>query len=1411
MVVNEDDSGENRTVTVDITSAPSEVTAGSEVSVEAELASEAGVATNQSIEFLVDGDVVENRSVELRPTDAEYNVSAQSGVALSDDAIYVIDDGTIVGIDRTTGEMISEFDAPEGSRKGLAYGNGSIWFADAASSSFDGEIVELNPETGTVRSRLEGYGYDPYGLAYENGSLWVSEVTGNNVRELNPETGEQRSRFDVRADLNNGPNGLAYRNDTLWVGTARPSELAQFTTDGELLQRTGKHDAGDGGLAADQTALYGPDTDGDLDVLRRFDGADPAGGPQATETFVYQTEATDVPEITAEVVSETSNDTAVVSVRENASFKVDIDESATDTRVLADGNLSLVANVTNVGGSTATQTIEANLENDTETAGVSLGPGTTESIEFRFDQVTAAPGSYTVEVRSEDDTVNLTVDVVQDAFFDVGITSVNDQVVAGDDVGVTATTENIGGVEDTRDVEFSLNDTLIETETVTLAPGEDRELNFTANTTEDDVGTVNVSIDTADEFTREKVTILGPPEFQVEIDENGSDAAVVSGTNATIVANVTNTGETAGTQSIGLDFAEITERKDIQIKPGTTETIEFTLEEVPLAAGTYTANVDSDDDLDSLEIEVVSKPNSEVRTLEFNETVTAGDTLTVTASVENDGGVAATTDLEFSFNDTLVETRENVTLSSNETGEFTVTVPTTETDIGTRNLTVRTGDDDATDSVSVVAPAEFQVETLDTPDVVAEGEAFEVTAGVTNAGGTSATRNTTLFVDDEPVATRNVTLAEGETATVVFDAVSIDDSGESTVEVVTDQDTETSSITVEAPGELALSELDIAGDGSETTVTDGAVKDVTVQVENVGGTETTTEITLRVVDGPTETLSRNESITLAGGDSATVTFEEVTGELGAGAYDVTISSGSDELGGDVTVEGPSKALPESVPGEYPAVNAGALIEGDEGAVAFEVRNELDRTEEFTLGLEIRDSTDSSTVSEATRTIELDADEDGTVTFTKPVSELDAGFYEYEVNFVPREQGTPPTGGFIEVLESEDELTVAAFDGEEARPDPAGPGTGVTVSATALDQRGDPVDAGENVTFEVIDGSGEMSSVDGETGANGRVQATYTPNVSDAGSEVSVRIAAGDPDAGDTLAGADTTVSFDVEEPRFDEIADVTAAPDPAEPGDTVEVTARGIDQFGTDFPGEPVEFEVVQGNQENLNVVRNTTSDNAPLVAEYQTDDADAGSTVTVEITAENADVETTASFAVAEPDPASLSVDIDEDASDSTVTPGENVTVVASVTNDGERTARRNVTLERDGQALTEENVTFPANETTSVSFEYPVGDSEPAGEREVVLAAGDARDSLVVTTQPATENFVVEDVVTPDLVDAGGTLTAESTVRNDGDAAGSQSIELRVGGTVVDTENVTLDPGASRTVTLSATVDATAVRRTA
>ena len=256
-------------------------------------------------------------------TAESMSLPAQNGLAIDGDTAYLTSarrNGEIRQIDLADRTVVNTFDAPAGRAIGLAYGDGSLWFADGVDPDYDGQILELDPDTGDVRSSIET-SYDPRGLAFGNGSLWVVDITVNRVIEYAPD-GSGRGQFDVQGPTESTtPRGLAYFDGSLWVGDYCYSEhgcvasVYEFDTDGTLLQETeqraipGDENGGYGGLATTDTTLYGPDDTGELAALRTLS----SDGSTPTAAFDVSPESPTTGELVSFDASASSSDGEIVS------------------------------------------------------------------------------------------------------------------------------------------------------------------------------------------------------------------------------------------------------------------------------------------------------------------------------------------------------------------------------------------------------------------------------------------------------------------------------------------------------------------------------------------------------------------------------------------------------------------------------------------------------------------------------------------------------------------------------------------------------------------------------------------------------------------------------------------------------------------------------------------------------------------------------------------------------------------------------------------------------------------------------------------------------------------------------------------------------------------------------------------
>jgi len=177
-------------------------------------------------------------------------------------------------------------------------------------------------------------------------------------------------------------------------------------------------------------------------------------------------------------------------------------------------------------------------------------------------------------------------------------------------------------------------------------------------------------------------------------------------------------------------------------------------------------------------------------------TITAGETATVTATVDNRGETAVDRTLELEANRDVVTTE---TVSVDGTDSRTVTFSFQPTDIGEYDIEVA---DAGTESVAVdVQPeqAAFQLSDLRVEDsTITQGDTVTVSATVRNDGDEQESQEILLDIDGTD-RTETVTLAGDESEDIELDIETTElEPGDYTYSLATDDDELTGDLTVEA-------------------------------------------------------------------------------------------------------------------------------------------------------------------------------------------------------------------------------------------------------------------------------------------------------------------------------------------------------------------------------------------------------------------------------------------------------------------------------------------------------------------------------------------------------------------------------------------------------------------------------------
>jgi len=319
---------------------------------------------------------------------------------------------------------------------------------------------------------------------------------------------------------------------------------------------------------------------------------------------------------------------------------------------------------------------------------VTLSAGETKQTTFTFDAPGAGEYQYAVVAEGEVIT-KWSVDVLESPTFDVEEMSVDSTSVQGDDANVTMRLVNEGDYRAERTVVIKLADETVAERSISLGGNTDKTVSMSVPTANLEPGVHEFTVTVDDEKATGDFQVLKPATFTV--DELGGELNVTRGTNATIEATVTNTGEVAGTQTVSVRGLEIDGiERTVSLDHKESKTVEFTVPTDELSAGTYSYSVVTQND----EVTAADRGENETSTrlrvrdgyfkvsyIRGDDLVNIGDPITLAANVTNTGDATDTQNLKVGIDlvggptPELIGVSKNVTLEPGEetSVEFRIT------------------------------------------------------------------------------------------------------------------------------------------------------------------------------------------------------------------------------------------------------------------------------------------------------------------------------------------------------------------------------------------------------------------------------------------------------------------------------------------------------------------------------------------------------------------------------------------------------------------------------------------------------------------------------------------------------------------------------------------------------------------
>ena len=582
--------------------------------------------------------------------------------------------------------------------------------------------------------------------------------------------------------------------------------------------------------------------------------------------------------------------------------------------------------------------------------------------------VTAA-GSGTARAASEFD-----VEIVENSY--------PEEMVAGEAETITARITNTGDRKDSQVIRVNFG---VDQEPVELPPDESTTVDLTIDTSERDAGNNLVEVSSDDDEDGVRVDMLTPPYVVVEVV--GTNEPVVEGRDIEVTFDTHNTGE-ADTGMVesppgdpedddypivedkGLLVWKAEEKgtftrtivdeefESISVAGESTSTQSISFETEAKGERTIVVTIAGADETDSVEVQVVEElpPTFEVEIGEIGDGK-EGEDLEVTVDVTNVGHSEGTKEVTLDLGRAGSTTVE-VTAGEAETVTETVNVPTVHGSAGENALTVRTENDEVSETVELAENAFFEVDLVSHNSPIPQEFAFEFEVGVTNSGGVAGQGTVEAVVqeiipeDDEETepqqigsASANVELDSGASTTVDL-AADVGTAEFDTYEAVIDSgdQTVTQEVEVAETGYIDVSDVTL-----NTPVAAGEDVEVTTTLTNVGNASTTETLSVSLGDVAEQSSeivldvdeSTEESFTFgtAGGDAGEHTLRVAT-ESASTTQQITINEaqsddgsedGDGDGGGDGNGDGDDNSAVEESDDSAPGFGVGTAIASLGGA------------------------------------------------------------------------------------------------------------------------------------------------------------------------------------------------------------------------------------------------------------------------------------------------------------------------------------------------------------------------------------------------------------------------------------------------------------------------------------------------
>lgn len=363
---------------------------------------------------------------------------------------------------------------------------------------------------------------------------------------------------------------------------------------------------------------------------------------------------------------------------------------------------------------------------------------------------------------------------------------------------------------------------------------------------------------------------------------------------------------------------------------------------------------------------------------------------------------------------------ETLNLTSAETG--LVETDHVIDERGDYELTVTTGDDSFSQSITVGDAAEYEIVELDLNEQLGNEDTIDVGVTIENTGDLAGQQTVELYFDHQLMdAYEGLTIEGGETQTIHLEGTVHGEIGDSiNISVHTDDDIEYQSATIVEGAYFAVDVLE-----DPVLVGEGDVAKVPVHIENVGEATVTRSVELKLRDSLTTVA---KEVQLAGGESTDITIPLDTASLDRGVHNATVTTGD-----DIQVV----AIEVVTPANYSIEGPDEPVEAAESTVA-EIPMSVTNVGEAPGNQSIAFALDGEVVA-TIDAVELDPGESTDLLLEVPTDTIDIGLHQGTIM-----SDDDNASAVIEVVAASVALS---FSEVTIEPSPVDPGEAITVTVT----------------------------------------------------------------------------------------------------------------------------------------------------------------------------------------------------------------------------------------------------------------------------------------------------------------------------------------------------------------------------